>query len=88
MYNLTNFVAAQFKDNEREEYQKAATDFRIPYWDWSLYAPAGESHFPGVFWEPKISQYGPNGVQTINNPLYSYKFHPLDSQALSISPVG
>lgn len=88
MYTLANSIAAQFKEDERDEYQKAAADFRIPYWDWSMYAPAGQSHFPDVFWSPRISQYGPKGIQTISNPLYSYRFHPLDSRALSISPVG
>ncbi|OAR03172.1 hypothetical protein LLEC1_07414 [Akanthomyces lecanii] len=88
MYALANTIAAQFGDDEADEYQKAAAEFRVPYWDWSSYAPAGESHFPDVFWNAKISQYGPNGLQTIKNPLYSYQFRPLDSRALSISPLN
>jgi tyrosinase len=72
---------------ERFLYRQAASDFRIPYWDWASPAPEGESHFPDVFWNSTMIQYGPNGVQVIRNPLYSYSFHPLDGDALIWPPV-
>ena len=50
--------------------------------------PAGQSYFPEVFWNPVISQYGPNGVQNIKNPLYSYEFDPLDTDAMIWAPVS
>lgn len=50
-------------------------------------APAGQPHFPEPFWSPYIAQYGPNGLQTIHNPLYSYVFHPLDEPAIIWMPV-
>ncbi|GAO18366.1 hypothetical protein UVI_02044100 [Ustilaginoidea virens] len=72
---------------ERGLYEKAAADFRLPYWDWSLKAPASETFLPDVFWSPFILQSGPNGVQNIRNPLYSYQFHPLDKEALIWNPL-
>ena len=72
---------------ERSLYKQAASDFRIPYWDWASPAPEGQSHFPDVFWNSTMIQYGPNGVQVIRNPLYSYSFHPLDGDALIWPPV-
>lgn len=50
-------------------------------------APEGQTHFPEPFWSPFIAQYGPNGVQNIRNPLYSYVFHPLDEPAIIWMPV-
>ncbi|KAH6890579.1 hypothetical protein B0T10DRAFT_596680 [Thelonectria olida] len=75
-------------ETERRAYQQAASDFRIPYWDWSLNAPEGEEHFPKVFWDPVVSQHGPNGVQKIRNPLYSYYFHPKDEEAFIWAPLN
>ncbi|KAJ4153472.1 hypothetical protein LMH87_009957 [Akanthomyces muscarius] len=68
-------------------YEQAASRFRIPYWDWSLLAPAGETHLPDCFWSPVIMQYGPNGAQHIRNPLFSYAFHPLDEDAFIWNPL-
>lgn len=89
MYKMVNAIAIMFPNvTERRLYQKAASNFRIPYWDWSLPAPSGETHLPDVFWSPVVLQYGPNGIQNIRNPLYSYQFHPLDKDALIWNPVG
>lgn len=88
MFKLANAIADLFSnDTERSLYKHAASRFRIPYWDWSIPAPAGETHFPDVFWSPVISQYGPNGIQNIRNPLFSYVFHPLDENAFIWDPV-
>ncbi|KAG6040304.1 hypothetical protein E4U41_000949 [Claviceps citrina] len=88
MYKMANEIALMFTNTtQRQLYQQAAADFRLPYWDWSLEAPRGETHLPDVFWSPVIQQYGPNGVQNIKNPLYSYHFHPLDQEALIWNPL-
>ncbi|KAF4583243.1 tyrosinase precursor [Ophiocordyceps camponoti-floridani] len=88
MFRLVNAIASMFANvAERQLYQRAAADFRVPYWDWSRSAPAGETHLPIVFWNPVVMQNGPNGVQTISNPLYSYQFHPLDSEAFIWNPL-
>ncbi|KAG6010792.1 hypothetical protein E4U21_004180 [Claviceps maximensis] len=88
MYKMVSEIALMFTNStQRQLYQEAANDFRLPYWDWSLEAPKGETHLPNVFWSPVIQQYGPNGVQNIKNPLYSYHFHPLDQEALIWNPL-
>ncbi|KAJ6786222.1 hypothetical protein PWT90_05756 [Aphanocladium album] len=88
MFKLANAIASLFTNaTERGLYQQAASRFRIPYWDWSLPAPAGETHLPDCFWSPVIVQYGPNGAQHIRNPLYSYLFHPLDEEAFIWNPL-
>ncbi|KAK2600137.1 hypothetical protein QQS21_005152 [Conoideocrella luteorostrata] len=88
LYKMANAIALMFTNTtQRQLYQQAAADFRIPYWDWSLAAPVGETHLPDVFWSPVMLQFGPNGVQNIKNPLYSYQFHPLDTEALIWNPL-
>ncbi|PFH55678.1 hypothetical protein XA68_17829 [Ophiocordyceps unilateralis] len=88
LLELVNAIAIMFSNaTERQLYQLAAADFRLPYWDWSRSAPAGETHLPDVFWNPVVMQNGPNGVQSIKNPLYSYQFHPLDTEAFIWNPL-
>lgn len=71
----------------RAAYLQAAADFRMPYWDWAAPAPEGDTQFPKVFWEPLTFQNGPNGMQYIRNPLYSYEFHPLTDGVMPWTPV-
>lgn len=86
---MVNVIANMFPNGtERQAYQEAAMDFRIPYWDWAMGAPDGEGHFPDVFWHPVISQRGPRGVQNIRNPLFAYPFHPKDEDAFIWGPVS
>ncbi|KJZ73017.1 hypothetical protein HIM_07589 [Hirsutella minnesotensis 3608] len=88
VFRMANGIAGMFvNETQRRLYQQAAADFRVPYWDWSRNAPPGDTHLPGDFWKPVIAQDGPNGVQNINNPLYSYHFHPLDMDALIWDPL-
>ncbi|OAA58708.1 tyrosinase precursor [Cordyceps fumosorosea ARSEF 2679] len=88
MFKLANAIAGLFTNaTERNLYQQAASRFRIPYWDWSLPAPPGETHFPDCFWSPVILQYGPNGLQHIRNPLFSYMFHPVEEDAFIWNPL-
>jgi tyrosinase len=88
LFRLASFIATMFTDPiERRFYEEAAATIRLPYWDWALAAPPGQTHLPDVFWHPVIVQYGPRGTQTIRNPLYSYKFHPLEEEALIWQPV-
>lgn len=83
LYTLVNAIAGNFSD---PSYMQAAAEFRIPYWDWSI-TPPGPDLILNVMWTPTISQRGPNGVQTIANTLFSYKFHPLDPNAMIYAPV-
>ncbi|KAF1959254.1 tyrosinase [Byssothecium circinans] len=55
-----------------------ADAFRLPYWDWALGLHGGE--FPEFFTTPTITVDGPQGQQTILNPLYQYDFHPVSEK--------
>ena len=76
-----------FDRTERELYQRAASDIRLPYWDWAVPPPYGQTHFPDVFSFPTLKQYGPRGYQVIRNPLYSYPFNPVEEDAFIWSPL-
>ncbi|KAH7143850.1 hypothetical protein EDB81DRAFT_947876 [Dactylonectria macrodidyma] len=89
MYRTVNVIADMFPNGtERQAYQQAASDFRIPYWDWAMGAPDDDDHFPRVFWNPIISQRGPRGIQIIRNPLYAYPFHPKNEDAFIWAPLN
>ncbi|KAL5320201.1 hypothetical protein ACEPPN_011002 [Leptodophora sp. 'Broadleaf-Isolate-01'] len=72
----------------RDQYMAAAANFRIPYWDWAASPPGGRSILPDSVMSPSIVVNGPAGVQTIANPLYSYRFQPLDADQLPDYPFN
>ena len=88
-------IASQFPDTTRAKYQEAASNFRIPYWDWAAQPPNGGTYFPNSIGSPSIGVITPESDgQTINvpNPLYSNKFTPLnpvkgDFSTISGTPV-
>ncbi|KAH6659945.1 common central domain of tyrosinase-domain-containing protein [Truncatella angustata] len=76
---IVKMIAAWYPDGRRSAFQKAAEDFRIPYWDWAMKPPNGTSVFPlAVGGSSEVEVDGPNGKQNISNPLFSYTFKPLD----------
>jgi tyrosinase len=82
-------IATFWPDGERERYESAARRFRLPYWDWALEPPAGESVLPkSIGGSPFVDVDGPSGVQRIANPLFSYNFKPLDRTAFGSGPVS
>jgi tyrosinase len=89
VYRLANLIAGMYQNSaERALYQRAASDLRIPYWDWAKDAPPGQTQFPDVFWDAVITQTGPRGPQLIRNPLYSYQFRPVNEDAFIWAPVS
>ncbi|KAK6064957.1 tyrosinase precursor [Seiridium cupressi] len=79
IYKVVQMIAAWYPDDRHDTFQKAAQEFRIPYWDWAVKPPNGTSVFPlAVGGSPKMEVDGPNGKQNISNPLFSYTFKPLD----------
>ncbi|TLD26588.1 hypothetical protein PspLS_04810 [Pyricularia sp. CBS 133598] len=88
LYNHIQQIASWYQDaSARKQYQRAATNFRIPYWDWAATPPEDESLLPlAVSESPVVEVAGPNGVQNISNPLYAYEFRPLDASAFYIAP--
>ncbi|KAM3517514.1 hypothetical protein NHJ13051_008917 [Beauveria bassiana] len=66
-------LAAQYPDNLRSIYQRAAEDLRAPYWDWAL-----EPWLPSVVLpetiEVKAATKTGTVAKKIDNPLYTYRF--------------
>lgn len=82
-------IATWYPDqSDRLRYQAAAVNFRIPYWDWAAVPTSGDSIVPKILTDENVDIDGPNGFQTIQNPLFNYKFQPLNTTDLPDSPVG
>lgn len=72
----------------RQKYASAALTWRMPFWDWAAQPANGESVFPSSISDQTVVVTMPNGTQTIDNPLYSYKYHPLVSTDMFFDPVS
>ena len=73
-------VANEFDGPERQTYAAIARDLRLPYWDW---AASGGSALPSILARETVTVRTPFGSQVIENPLYSYLFHPETRRHLS-----
>ncbi|KAH8586174.1 hypothetical protein B0O99DRAFT_656959 [Bisporella sp. PMI_857] len=82
LYDHIQKIAASYPAESRARYQKAALNFRIPFWDWARIPPPGETNLPTfIASEKKVKVITPNSNGNeveIDNPLYSYKFHPVN----------
>ncbi|KAF2664571.1 Di-copper centre-containing protein [Microthyrium microscopicum] len=70
---------------ERDAFVTAADQLRLPYWDWAKSPASGQDVTPAIMVSPQVQVLTPNGTQTIDNPLYSYKFGYAD-QDLRFQP--
>jgi tyrosinase len=67
-------VAAKYTVDQAA-WKQAAVDIRQPYWDWAANAVPPDQ----VIALKQVIITGPNGQKvTVDNPLYHYKFHPID----------
>ncbi|QDS78173.1 hypothetical protein FKW77_005300 [Venturia effusa] len=74
-------AASEFTGADRDRYVTAAQNLRIPYWDWARPVSPGEHAVPDSMSSSGIVVNTPQQSQvTIQNPLYSYRFQPVDSQ--------
>jgi tyrosinase len=72
IWSYAQSIASSYPDDQRQSYVDAATTLRFPYWDW-----ATNSAMPESLTYQDIVINTPTGQQSMTNPLYSYKFHPL-----------
>lgn len=74
-------AANEFTGDDHDRYVTAAQNLRIPFWDWARPVTPGQHVAPDSISSPGIVVNTPQqaGV-TIQNPLYSYRFHPTDSR--------
>ncbi|KAI9808406.1 MAG: hypothetical protein M1826_004170 [Phylliscum demangeonii] len=88
LYHIIQQVVAEFNGSTRLRYQNAANRFAIPYWDWAAAPATGQSVLPSsISSAAKVSVTTAQGRISIDNPLYAYKFHPLDPTELPDSPL-
>ncbi|KAM3065503.1 hypothetical protein ACMFMF_010988 [Clarireedia jacksonii] len=81
LYSIVQKIASTFPAATKARYQQAAITFRIPYWDWAAEPPSGDKYFPTIVGQPSISIITPTSNDKpvlIANPLYSFKFNPLN----------
>ena len=85
LYGIIQKIASSFPESARARYQQAASTFRIPYWDWAAQPPSGDQYFPvsvgGSTTVPVITPQSNGETVQIANPLYSYKFAPLNPES-------
>ncbi|KAH7118957.1 hypothetical protein B0J11DRAFT_552225 [Dendryphion nanum] len=89
LYLKARQVVAELQDGEvKDRYRKALPSLRLPYWDSAAVPPSGQGSLPMCLQSPKIDVKLPNGTNTIDNPLYSYRFHPLNQNDLPDYPLA
>jgi tyrosinase len=62
-------IADKYPTEVAADYRSAAQTLRQPYWDWAV-----EHILPIAAILPNLTIQGPDGPNTIRNPLYSYRF--------------
>lgn len=72
IWSYAQDIANSYPDDQKQSYIDAATTLRVPYWDW-----ATNPTMPDSLTYQDILINTPTGQQSMTNPLYSYKFHPL-----------
>ncbi|KAI0553589.1 Di-copper centre-containing protein [Xylaria curta] len=89
LYNIVQYIASLWPPQELDRVQKAARKFRIPYWDWAAAPPTGESVLPlSISGSSIMNVSGPNGIQSIANPLFSFAFRPFNGSIFPDSPYN
>ncbi|KAI2638091.1 Di-copper centre-containing protein [Xylaria nigripes] len=89
MYNIVQFIASLWPPEDLDRVQDAAKRFRVPYWDWAVSPPVGESVLPlSIGGSSTMNVSGPNGVQNISNPLFSFTFKPFNGSIFPDSPYN
>lgn len=76
---LAQYIATMYSGSSRNRMVAAASDCRVPYFDWAATPSNGGSMLPAsIGGSPKINVTGPAGTQQISNPLFNYDFKPPD----------
>lgn len=89
LYDIVQEVATSIVNDTNGEYETAASTFRHPYWDWAAPSSDGGPVLPApVSGSPYIVLHLPNGSQTINNPLYQYKFASSELSSFPDTPFN
>ncbi|KAI9720620.1 MAG: hypothetical protein M1812_002800 [Candelaria pacifica] len=90
LWNTMQNISNEFPSGpDHDRYTAAAADFRVPYWDWAKAPPTDWGTLPWSVGGPTtVDVVTPTGNKTINNPLYTYKFHELKSNDFPDTPFA
>ncbi|KAI1365709.1 hypothetical protein F5Y08DRAFT_327887 [Xylaria arbuscula] len=89
LYNIIQFIASLWPPEDIDRVQDAARRFRIPYWDWAAAPPPGQSVLPlSIGGSSVVNVTGPNGIQSISNPLFSFTFKPFNGSIFPDAPYN
>jgi tyrosinase len=77
-------IASTFQGDFGARMQAAAATIRTPYWDWAARPDPNVPVAGPMFTDPQVTIIGPNGDETVDNPLYTAHFN--DPSALYYGP--
>ena len=77
-------IANTYPTSTRATMQAAASNLRLPFWDWAAAPPNGGNTMPGSVTASTVSVNSPTGQKTINNPLFKHVF--TSTSALRYTP--
>lgn len=74
-------VAQSYPASSRDRMLAAQKTLRLPYWDWAAVAEKNSSTLPEIISSAEITINGPDGPETLNNPLYNFEFTEAETKA-------
>ncbi|KAF2211335.1 hypothetical protein CERZMDRAFT_117975 [Cercospora zeae-maydis SCOH1-5] len=77
-------IASSFSGAFGDRLKAAAQKLRAPYWDWAAVPDPGTPVLPTVMTAQQVTIEGPNGQETVDNPLYSYHFNDSSDMAYAV----
>ncbi|KAF2718416.1 Di-copper centre-containing protein [Polychaeton citri CBS 116435] len=71
LLNNAYAIASEFTGDDNTRYTQAASQLRLPYWDWASKPVDGQA-WPSWMEDESVTVTTPTGQQTVENPLKSY----------------
>ncbi|CAK1367039.1 Tyrosinase [Cercospora beticola] len=77
-------IANSFDGAFGDRMKAAAQALRAPFWDWAANPDQGSTALPPFISGQQVTIEGPNGQETVDNPLYSYHFTDSSDMEFSV----
>lgn len=74
-------VAESYPASSRDRMVAACKTLRFPYWDWAAQSESNSTVFADLMTSEQITINGPDGQETLDNPLYSFTFSEAEAKA-------
>ncbi|KAF7188991.1 Tyrosinase [Pseudocercospora fuligena] len=79
-------IANQYPSSSKASMVAAATQLRLPYWDWAAKPPSGRPVLPLIVTDVQVTVNGPKGSKTITNPFFRYDFKSTERSQMYYGP--